>query len=98
MNNLLKCRPRLSAQQINCYNTGSNSVLLPGLETANFTFGSTVRLCAAIKHRGALLRRALEQALSGASIRAGQKVCAAFLFRAGRRTIYDRRGERPRSA
>ena len=48
-NNLLKCRPCLSAQQINCYNTGSNSVLVPGLETANFTFGSTVRLCDAIK-------------------------------------------------
>ena len=65
-----------------CYNAIRNSVLVPGLETAKFTFGSTVRLCAAIYTCGALLRHALEQALSGASIRAGLKECAAFLFRA----------------
>ena len=72
-----------------CYNTPSNSVLVPGLETANYMFRNTVRLCAAMQNRGALLRRVLEQALSGASIQAGQSECAAFLFRA-RRCAYSR--------
>ena len=81
-NDLTMSLSRLSARSGFCYTTGSNSVLVPGLETAKFTFGSTVRLCAAIHHCGALLRHASEQALSGASIQAGLKGCAAFLFRA----------------
>ena len=76
-----------------CYNTSSNSVLVTGLETANFEFVSTIRLCAATKHRGALLRSAFEWALSGASIPSEQKGCAAFISRAGRRAQQQERVE-----
>ena len=79
--------PRLPVRRKNWYTTGSNSVLVPGLETANFTFGNTVRLCAAIKHRGALLCRVLERALSGASIQAGQKGVRRFSF--PRKAVYQ---------
>ena len=84
---------RLPLNRDICYNTPSNSVLVTGLETANFEFESTIRLCAAIKHRGALLRSAFEWALSGASIQSGQKECAAFLSRARRRAQTGERGK-----
>ena len=77
-----------------CYNKASNSVMVPGLETAKFTFGSTVRVCAATYTCGALLRHALEQAPSGASIRAGLKERAAFLYPAqGGVPLIGARGE-----
>lgn len=70
--------PCLRAQGIFWYNSDSNSELVSGLETAKFTFRSTVQLCAAIKHRGALLVMLLNRLL--AVPQSGQDIRSAPLF------------------
>ena len=70
-----ECRKclRLLMQHKNWYNANCNSVLVPGLETAKFTIGSTVQLCAAIKTAAhffvVLLNRLLAVPQSGWDLR-----------------------------